>query len=166
MQRIRIFLGLGVMCALFVIFATPVQAHAPANMVLVYNFEPQTLDVTVLHSVADVNTHYIARIIINKNGTFFMDRNYTSQTSTSGMSDIFTIPTEAGDVLQVIAICSIFGQITREITASETTTPGTTTPPPAIPGFPLAAIAIGLIITLSLAMLRRQHNTRRSNKSN
>ncbi len=151
------------MCALFV---APVQAHSPSNMVLIYSFEPQILDVTVLHSVADVNTHYIAQIIIIKNGTFFMDRNYTSQASNWGLSDIFTILAEGGDILQVTVICNIFGQITREIMVSNTTTPGTSTPPPAIPGFPLVAIAIGLVLTLSLALLRRYQNTQASNNPN
>ncbi|MFX1319192.1 MAG: hypothetical protein ACFE9D_05720 [Promethearchaeota archaeon] len=64
------------------------------------------------------DTPYIEEIIINKNGVFAMNHTYTSQASTSSMTDTFNIYAEDDDILQVIAICSISGQIRRQITVS------------------------------------------------
>ncbi len=127
-------------------------------MALNYDYDNQILTVTVFHSVADPNSHYIEEIIINKNSAFVMNRTYTSQSSTSSMADTFNVNAEDDDILQVTAICSISGQITQQITVSAGGLQ--TQPPPAIPGFPLAAIALGLLLALGLALIRRRsHST-------
>ena len=41
-----------------------VSAHSPSSMTLLYDFNTQTLDVTVFHTVADPGTHYIEDIIV------------------------------------------------------------------------------------------------------
>jgi hypothetical protein len=143
--------------SLFAIFAlaiTPVSAHPPNDMTLDYDFDNQILTVTVLHAVADPNTHYIERIIIEKNSVFTMDRNYTSQASSSSMADAFNINAVNNDILQVTAICSISGQIVRQITVSSGGLQ--TQPRPSIPGFPLAAIAISLMLAIGLALIRHR----------
>jgi len=127
-------------------------------MALSYDYDNQILTVTVFHSVADPNSHYIEEIIINKNSAFAMNRTYTSQSSTSSMADTFNVNAEDDDILQVTAICSISGQITQQITVSAGGLQ--TQPPPAIPGFPLAAIVLGLLLALGLALIRRRsHST-------
>jgi hypothetical protein len=126
-------------------------------MTLSYDYDNQILTVTVFHSVADINTHYIEEISINKNGVFAMNRTYTSQASTSSMADTFNIDAEDDDILQVTAVCSISGQLTRQITVSSGGLQ--TQPPPAVPGFPLVAIAIGLLVAMGLALIRRRSHT-------
>lgn len=150
---------LGILCtiALFSFFITPVSAHAPSNMSLSYDYDNQILTVTVFHSVADPNSHYIEEIIINKNSVFAMNRTYTSQASTSSMADTFNVNADDSDILQVTAICSISGQITRQITVSSGGLQ--TQPPPTIPGFPLTAIAVGFLIALGLALIRRRSDS-------
>jgi hypothetical protein len=78
-------------------------------MVLSYDYDNQILSVTVIHSVADVNTHYLKQIIINKNSQFVKDRNNTSQASTSSLSDTFDIAAANNAIIQVTAICSVSG---------------------------------------------------------
>jgi hypothetical protein len=126
-------------------------------MTLAYDYDNQILTVTVFHSVADTNTHYIEEITINKNGVFAMNRTYSSQATTSSMADTFNIDAEDSDVLEVTAICSISGQITRQITVSSGGLQ--TQPPPAIPGFPIVAITIGLLIAIGLALIRRRSHS-------
>ncbi|TFF94688.1 hypothetical protein EU546_04575 [Candidatus Thorarchaeota archaeon] len=53
-------------------------------------------------------------------------RDYTSQDTTSGMTDTFTIEAEEGDVLRATAICNIAGQLSAQITVTATTTTSTT----------------------------------------
>jgi hypothetical protein len=143
---------------LFALYTIPIQAHSPSNMTLTYDFNSQILTVTVVHSVADVNTHYIEQIVINKNGQYETDRTYSSQASTTSMSDTFAITAANNDVLQVTAICSISGQIARQITVSSGGLQ--TQDPPPIPGFPMFAIALGLVAALGITLLRRQKNAR------
>lgn len=145
--------GIIAVLALFALAVIPTSAHPPSSMILEYQYEPQVLFVTVFHSVADPNTHYIEHVIINKNGLFEMERNYTSQTSASTFVDEFAILTNSGDVLQVTAICSISGQLTDQTTV---TTGLNTQPPPAIPGFPCIATIIGITIAVGLASIRRR----------
>jgi len=144
--------------ALFPLFTVPTQAHSPSNMTLSYDYNSQILTVTVVHSVADVNTHYIDLITINKNGVFETNRTYTSQASTSSMSDTFTIPAEVNDILQVTAVCSISGLITRQLTVSSGGLQ--TQDPPAIPGFPALAIALGVAVALGMTLLQRRKTSR------
>ncbi|MFW9830975.1 MAG: hypothetical protein ACFFD8_04310 [Candidatus Thorarchaeota archaeon] len=136
------------------LIAAPTRAHPPSGMNLSYDYDNQVLTVTVFHSVADVNTHYIEQLVINKNGQFEMDRNYTNQASITSMSDTFNIDAANNDILQVTAICSISGQIIQQITVSSDGLQ--TQPPPQIPGFPLAAIALGFLLTTSIILLRRR----------
>ncbi len=156
MKKTRFFLGLFMLFVMSSILIAPIQAHTPVDMTLSYNYDSQILTVTVIHSVADVNTHYIERIIINKNGQFAMDRNYTSQSHASSMSDTFDLDAADDDMLEVTAICSVSGQIVRQITVSSG---GLERVPNPIPGFPITAIAIGIAIALGAALIRRRTKT-------
>lgn len=156
MKKTRLLLGLFMFFAMSALLVIPVWAHPPVDMTLSYNYDNQILTVTVFHSVADVNTHYIERIIINKNGQFAMDRNYTSQATASSMSDTFDLDAVDDDVLQVTAICSISGQIVRQVTVSSG---GLERVPMPIPGFPITAIAIGLIVATGAVLIRRRTKT-------
>ena len=154
MRHKSLIIGALTIITLLTIIFVPTRAHTPSNMTLSYDYDNQILTVTVIHSVADVNTHYIEQIIINKNSQFAMDRNYTSQASTSSMSDTFNVAAADNDVFQVTAICSVSGQITRQLTVSSGGLQ--TQPNPQIPGFPLAAIAIGLVLVLGFTLFRRR----------
>ena len=137
--------------ALFALVIVPVLAHPPTNMTLIYELSSHTLSVTVFHSVGDQNTHYIEYVTINKNGAFETDRNYTSQASVSAYLDVFNIDAVQGDVLQVTAYCNQGGQITDQVTVS-----GGLQTQPQIPGFPIGAIALGIMIAVGLTLLRRK----------
>ncbi len=157
MRKSLLLIGVLSVFALFALTITPISAHPPSNMTLSYDYDTQILTVTVFHAVADPNTHYIEQININKNSVFVMERNYTSQASTSSMADTFNIDAQDNDILQVTAICSISGQIQRQITVSSGGLQ--TQPPPTIPGFPIFAIALGLIFAIGFAVIRRRRLT-------
>jgi hypothetical protein len=154
MKKLLLLFGALALFVLFPLNVSPTLAHPPTQMTLSYNYDNQVLTVTVFHSVTDPNTHYIELITINKNGAFAMNRTYTSQTSTSSMVDTFDVDAEDNDILQVTAICSISGQIQRQVTVSSGGLQ--TQPPPAIPGFPLVAISLGFIFAVGLALFRRR----------
>ena len=118
MRKSHLLLGALSLFAFFALAMTPVSAHPPTSMTLVYELSSHTLSVTVFHSVGDPNTHYIEYVTINKNGVFETDRNYTSQTSATAYLDVFNIDAVQGDVLQVTAYCNQAGQITDQVTVS------------------------------------------------
>ncbi|MFW9911362.1 MAG: hypothetical protein ACFFEU_02770 [Candidatus Thorarchaeota archaeon] len=132
--------------AIFIVLgSTPVVAHTPSNMTLDYDWDTQTLSITISHSVSDPNSHYIQTIIIYKNDAMVHTESYTSQESTSGVSDTFSMAAIDGDTLRVWANCSISGFIERSIIVSES---GNTTLPP--PGFGPTAIILVVLVVLGL----------------
>ena len=149
---------------LFIVLSSmPVVAHSPQSMTLDYNWDTQTLSVTISHSVSDPNSHYIENITVYKNDVKVASEAYTSQGSTSGASDTFNIAAVDGDVLRVWANCSVSGFIQDSITINE---PGTTSPPPdgttpPPPGFDstalilVAVVALGIILLLVTILRRR-----------
>lgn len=157
MRNSHLLIGALSLVALFALAMTPVSAHPPTNMTLIYELSSHTLSITVFHAVGDPNTHYIEYVTITKNGAFEVDRNYTSQASATAYLDVFNIDAVQGDVLQVTAYCNQGGQITDQVTVSGGLQ---TQPQPNIPGFPLAAIALGIMVAVGFTLLRRKsHST-------
>ena len=104
-----------------------VAAHAPSSVDLSYDEATDELSVTVTHTGVDGTTHRISEIQIYKNDVLQTSETYSSQTTTSTHSDTFTIAADPGDVLRVVAICSIAGEREDTLTVGETTTATTTT---------------------------------------
>ncbi|MHA1864200.1 MAG: hypothetical protein ACTSWA_10570 [Candidatus Thorarchaeota archaeon] len=143
-----------------------VDAHTPAQITLEYDFDLQELTVTVSHSVSDTNTHYIYEIIVEKNSALFTTESYTSQSSTSGMSDTISIPAVDGDVLSATAKCSISGQVSGQVTVvdpSISTTTSSSTTGTTSTGVPIqmttiilvGVIILGIVATVVRILRRR-----------
>lgn len=155
------------------------MAHTPTDMTLDFNYDTQVLTVTVSHVVADPGSHYIETITVEVNDVEVVSRDYTSQESASQASDTFSITAFDGDVISVLAECSISGSISRDLTvtapatttttATETTTTTddgtteTTTPPPdGAPDYLILSMVIGgLIVVIGIifvfiAIVRRR----------
>lgn len=141
-----------------------VDAHSPSGVNLEYSLSTNELSVDVTHDVTNVNTHYIEQIIIEKNSVQVASRDYTSQDTTSGMSDTF-VEADEGDVLRATATCSISGQLSAEITVTNTTTTTSTTETtmtsPTEDGQPLsptllilAAVAVVAVLAVVLVVMR------------
>lgn len=141
-----------------------VDAHTPAQITLEYDFDLQELTVTVSHSVSDTNSHYIYEIVVEKNSALFTTESYTSQSSTSGMSDTINIPAVDGDVLSVTAKCSISGQVSGQVTVVDPTTStttsssttGTTSTDLPMTTILLVGVVILAIVAVVLSLVRRR----------
>jgi hypothetical protein len=162
MMNRRKLLILGLFLAMMFIHVAPVNAHTPGPMTLDYDFGTQVLSVTISHSVADVNTHYIIQVVVEKNSVEVLTKDYTNQNTTSTFSATYALPATHGDVLSVTAICSVSGQATDEVTVVDPAVTTTTTPPPN-GGTPMdmtliiagAVITIGVIAVVFAVMRRR-----------
>lgn len=151
---------LGLMFTLFVASQfTVAEAHTPGPMTLEYDMDTDVLTVTVVHVTADVNTHYIYEIVVQKNSVQVDIATYTSQSDSSQVIETFTVPAEEGDVLTVTAKCSVSGQKTEELTVGSTST--NTSTDGASDSIILmilvaaAIVAIGVVLVIVLVVKRR-----------
>jgi len=128
-----------------------VEAHPPGPITLAYDTDTDVLTVTVTHVTADVSTHYVYEIVIEKNSVVFTTESYTSQSSASGMSDTFNVPAVNGDILKVTAKCSVSGEASQQMTVSDTTLTTTTTTTD--PWLPMTVIILTVIIALGVILI-------------
>ena len=95
-----------------------VGGHSPSNMELDYSADNSELDVTITHSVADIDSHYIERVEVYKNDELVASEDYTSQPSEETFTyTYYGIQMEDGDTIIVRAYCSISGSITEELSS-------------------------------------------------
>jgi len=130
---------IGFLFALSLLFSIgQVKAHNPSNMTLEYNSGTETLSVTISHSSANFNTHYIYEVNVTVNGGPGVDQGYTSQPSNTFTYN-YNLTAMAGNVIEVYARCTQAGIITRSLTVGQ--------PDEEIPGF------IGLWIFMGVSMI-------------
>jgi hypothetical protein len=103
---------------LIVMLALPAMAHSPAKVILDYDSQNQTLNVTTTHTVSNPNSHYVMKIAVEKNGTQVLTKEYKSQPTSSTFSYDYPINATKGDVLKATAYCSITGSRSGEITVA------------------------------------------------
>jgi hypothetical protein len=89
-------------------------AHNPRYMKL--DYEPDTLDVLILHFSFAPKIHYVYKVDIEKNGDLYSTEQYTSQPKLLFFRNNYNVTATTGDELMVTAYCSLFGKITRSIT--------------------------------------------------
>lgn len=89
-------------------------AHNPGYMKLAY--EPDTLQVSILHFSFAPKIHYVYKVDIEKNGVLYSTESYTSQPRFLFFRYSYDVTATTGDELSVTAYCSLFGKITRSTT--------------------------------------------------
>ncbi len=104
--------------ALITFLAIPVFlfAHAPSDITIKHKTEndKHILEITVDHSVRNVERHYIETITISLNGEEYKVLEYTSQSSDDyheAKAEISEL--KQGDIVEVSADCSRLGSRTR-----------------------------------------------------
>jgi hypothetical protein len=90
-------------------------ATSPEDMVLSYDIDTSTLEVTITHNTLDPNSHYVYKVDIKINGVLYSSEQYTSQPTTSTFTYTYTVEANAGDEISVTAICVLFGSITKSL---------------------------------------------------
>jgi desulfoferrodoxin (superoxide reductase-like protein) len=95
---------------------SPVQAHPPANITLAYSMDTKILSVSISHSVSDTSTHYINKIEVKRGSEILVSQSYTSQPSKSSFTYEYSVDVAEGEVLTVIAYCSVSGSDSNTLT--------------------------------------------------
>jgi hypothetical protein len=89
-------------------------------MSLEYDSNNETLSVTITHTSGNFFTHYIFEVTVNVNGGQVVNESYSSQPSNSFTID-YNVTASDGDSIEVTALCTQAGTITRSITVGQTT---------------------------------------------
>ncbi|MBN2603142.1 MAG: hypothetical protein JXA91_03300 [Candidatus Thermoplasmatota archaeon] len=110
---------IGMMLVSTSIFAVQILAHPPQGMVLDYNLETSTLNVTITHSTPGPTLHYINKIEVRLNTNLVLSQDYSSQPTTSQFTYSYNMEAEAGDEIEVTAYCNIQGLIKKSITVKD-----------------------------------------------
>ncbi len=136
----------------FLVFLTivgiDVRAHPPSDMTLEFDSNSDTLTVAITHVVGDKTSHFVESVVISVNGTVDQTHQYQNQTSLTTFVYIYTVVTEAGSTIRVVASCNQGGSITRTLGG----TPGGG----GIPGYMgLYLVLIVSVITM-LTLIRRK----------
>jgi desulfoferrodoxin (superoxide reductase-like protein) len=110
-----------VFLAMFLVTLSPagVQAHPPKTVDATYNFETQTLTVTIEHWAMSTSIHFIETVTIRKKGKVVEKVTYKSQPETEEFSYTYKVPAEDGEKLEVTAVCSVHGSGKANVTAKK-----------------------------------------------
>ncbi len=124
------------------LFATPVMAHSPTNMVLSVDPGSGNLLVTITHPVDNPTTHYVKGVQVLVNGGVVSDSQYNSQPTKDTFTYTYDVSARPGDSIRVIATCVLGGLAdkTYEIPVPEHATTMVTPVPqstPASQGIPV-----------------------------
>ncbi|HUS75486.1 MAG TPA: hypothetical protein VMY43_05700, partial [Methanothrix sp.] len=68
---------------LLVMLTMPATAHSPSQVSLVYDSQNQSLFVTTTHQVSNPSSHYVFKILVQKNGEQVLTKEYKSQPTSS-----------------------------------------------------------------------------------
>jgi hypothetical protein len=98
-------------------------AHSPEDIVLEYDLNTTTLDVTITHVTLDPNSHYVYKVDVKINGELYLSEQYTSQPTTSTFKYSYTVTANVGDEISVTAFCSLFGSLTKTLTVPNENAP-------------------------------------------
>jgi len=104
------------MLVTLLIFPSAVEAHPPENMVLEYDFDSRTLNVTITHPVGDPSSHFVEKVKVEREDVQLLEEKYSSQPEEDTFTYSYIVDTADEDTLEVVAECNVNGEIVRDIT--------------------------------------------------
>lgn len=122
-SRALILIGVLALLAIALVSA-PAAATPPSAVDLSFDKVGHVLTVTITHDSENVNTHYIYKVDIVKNGAAFNKSFYTSQPDPHKFTYRYDVVAGDGDILAATANCVVYGNLTTtlDITTGKTTT--------------------------------------------
>ncbi|MBM4270676.1 MAG: hypothetical protein FJ139_00755 [Deltaproteobacteria bacterium] len=113
---------IAVVCAFLMscmLCSIPAIAHPPAEVVLSYDAESQTLTVSVTHTSKSPGEHYVKKVEIKKNGKSAGVYEYNNQPDASTFVYTYKISAQRGDVLEAVVSCNKYGSKTGKLTVGK-----------------------------------------------
>ena len=104
-----------VVVALQLVCSPLVFALSPSKIELIYDDKAKVLHISLEHITKDPRRHYIRKITVTKNNEKPMEFHYSSQPTTSSLSQDVSIELKAKDTIAVTAICNKAGRKTETL---------------------------------------------------
>jgi hypothetical protein len=106
--------------------SAPAHANPPSAVQISFDKATGELSVTITHDSENVNTHYIYKVDIKKNGAAINTSMYTSQPDPHQFTYKYNVSAGNGDNLEVTASCVVFGSLTvkYDVSTGKTSTVG------------------------------------------
>ncbi len=109
------FIVLAMFCG-FITLASSVWAHPPSDIIITYDSNTKMLHAVIMHSVSNVENHYIKKVDVGLNGKEIISQEISRQDNSENQTVDYLIPdAKSGDKLSVEAYCSISGDLQKEI---------------------------------------------------
>jgi len=105
-------------------------ATPPDSISLKLDPETHVLSSTIYHPVrSNPSEHFIAKVVVDVNGTVLVTQTFKSQTDTKGQEVSYVlVDVKEGDKVGLTAVCSLFGQSKQVLVVAPTPpVPGTGT---------------------------------------
>jgi hypothetical protein len=97
------------------VFSGTAYCHSPSGINV--TIKEGGIDLVVFHSVSDPATHYVKMIEVKLNGEKAAEKDFTSQTDEMAQKTSVEISSlKKGDVLEITAYCSRYGDVKKSIT--------------------------------------------------
>jgi len=116
-----IFSALLFVLMVFCLYPQVSYADAPQDVKLNYDFNAQTLAVTITHKASFPGMHHIKSVEIKKNSAVISTTNYDTQPAESPFTYTYKVAAIEGDKLEVTATCNLSGSKTATITVTRIT---------------------------------------------
>ena len=112
----KIFLA--VLFSAFLIASTS-MAHPPNEIIAEFDLTNRVLSVKIAHNVGGDTSHYIEKLTVNYNGEEVIVQQTSRQLSDIQTFLYFMPEVKAGDEIEILAVCSIFGQRNFKFTVED-----------------------------------------------
>ena len=120
MNRRRISAPAGLLVALLLAgsLLPPVEANPPQSVTLEYDAASGQLNVTIGHFTLNGATHYIFKVVVERNSVVNLTANYASQPTNNIFTYTYNITAVDGDTLRATASCILGGDASGSVTVS------------------------------------------------
>jgi len=114
MQRQKFLLTFCLFLTLLLLLPAISLAHPPSRINAVFNPETKVLELSILHQVGDPQgDHYINSLTISLNGKVVIEQVFLSQFTQAEQKALYLLnDAQEGDVIEIKAVCSKFGEQT------------------------------------------------------
>ncbi len=149
-EKIKTWMALA-LCGLMILFAANTSsAHDPESVQLDYDLDAGELTVEITHVVADPETHYVERVVVEVDDETVIDEPYTSQPTPDSFDYVYELEAQEGSTIKVTAYCNQAGSTSASIEAGQEEKVDDDTP-----GFTLVTLFLGISISAAIYYKKR-----------
>ncbi|MFX0000958.1 MAG: hypothetical protein ACFE88_12675 [Candidatus Hermodarchaeota archaeon] len=135
-----------------------VKANPPTRMELTYDPSPNLLTIELTHEVGSESPllQYTSEVEVQVNSIWYSTHNYSVHPGVCDWTYNYTVTAQIGDLITVIARCSIMGSGTKELYVGDGTTTTKVKEEPSVPSYIGIWLIMGVSLIIILALMRKR----------